>query len=195
MLVLINYKDGVILAADKRAVWKNGSEVSHVVSDEVDKIYTWNGGYIAGSGYAPLLENVKDFTAKNTINSADEIADYLRLVIQNSVIHKQWINTSNFALIYGTISGFRAVTLSAKNYEMRALEECSVLIMADGVDTGVFKIRLEEGIKGQSFSVHDVVDILRELFKYVSSKTNTVSSAFDFSMINANTMGVIKIEN
>ncbi len=49
MLVLINYKDGIILAADKRAVWKNGSEVSHVVSDEVDKIYTWKGGYIAGS--------------------------------------------------------------------------------------------------------------------------------------------------
>jgi hypothetical protein len=194
MLVLINYKDGVILAADKRAVWKSGSEVSHVISDEVDKIYTWNGGYIAGSGYAPLLENVKDFAAKNTINSADEIADYLRLVIQNSSIHQQWINTSNFALIYGTSSGFRAVTLSAKNYEMRALEEDGVSIMIGKIDTSLFEEQLKSEIKNPNPNIHNVIDILKKLFKHVSSLDITVSCDFDFSIINSNGMAMGKID-
>lgn len=195
MLVLIKYKDGVILAADKRAVWKNGGEVSHVVSDKVDKIYRWNGGYIAGSGYVPLLENIKNFASANTINSADEIADRLKLVIQNGLIHQQWINTTNFALIYGTLSDFRAVILSAKNYEMNALEEDEVLIMVDGIDTNTFKEQLKNEIKSQGVNIHNVIDILKKLFKYISLKDITVSSEFDFSIIDLDGMALGNIQN
>ncbi|MFW1982659.1 hypothetical protein ACG94M_04920 [Acinetobacter guillouiae] len=195
MLVLINYKDGVILAADKRAVWKNGSEVSHVVSDEVDKIYTWNGGYITGCGYAPLLENVKNFASSNNIQNVSEIIEYLKMVIESNTIHEKWINSTKFALIYRTSDNFRATTISANNYESRVLGDGAVTIIIEGVDTNNYKAKLEEAILQGNFEIGNVINILSDLFQYASNKSNTVSSIFDISLINIEGRGIRKIEN
>jgi hypothetical protein len=59
MLVGIHAGDSVWLAADKRAVYKEGNTVVSVVSDDVDKLVEWSGGYITGNGYVDLIDKLK----------------------------------------------------------------------------------------------------------------------------------------
>lgn len=46
MLVLLNHKNNVILAADKREVFFHDEINFDVLSDNVTKIVDWKGGYI-----------------------------------------------------------------------------------------------------------------------------------------------------
>jgi hypothetical protein len=75
MLVGIHAGDSVWLAADKRAVYKEGDKIVSVISDEVVKLVEWSGGYITGNGYVDLIDKLKKKISSTSVSSTTQILE------------------------------------------------------------------------------------------------------------------------
>jgi len=185
MLVLINHKDNLILAADKRVVWKSTTgEILQVLSDDVGKITKWPGGFISGCGFAPLLEEVKEFASGDDVGSIHEISHFLRSKVTSSSLDEYWISTTKFVAIYESNMGYRAVFFDANQDGVRAINDNSCLIIVNGVDTSFYKNRIELLLSVNDLSISDITTVLSDLFSDVSSRNQGVSSGYDMAIIN-----------
>lgn len=184
MLVLIQHKDFVLLAADKRAVYVNNGRVESVISDDVDKIANWKGGFISGCGYAPWLDKVKDFAGQDDIDNIHVVSEYLRNMAENPACHDYWVSQTKIVAIYKIINGFRAVYSEANRGGVRALSENQCLIIVKDVETSLFKDQIEKLLNEKDISYKDIIQTLSKLFHWVSTQTNTVSRQFDLALIN-----------
>ncbi|WPP55919.1 hypothetical protein SOI69_01255 [Acinetobacter pittii] len=181
------------MAADNRAVYMKNGKVSYVVSNNIKKIIEWNGGYISGSGSADILENIKDFAAKNPITNIYQIIDYLAQYKTQNIIDEYWLNTTHLTAIYLTDAGDRAIYINANTEEPRALIDSSVLILVKDVDTKKFEELIKAEFNENGFNIENVIEILRSLFKFVSERNETVSSTFDFAFQNYKVRDMIEV--
>lgn len=193
MCVLIRNAGSLAMAADNRAVYMKNGKVSYVVSNNIKKIIEWNGGYISGSGSADILENIKDFAAKNPITSIYQIIDYLAQYKTQNIIDEYWLNTTHLTAIYLTDAGDRAIYINANTEEPRALIDSSVLILVKDVDTKKFEELIKAEFNENGFNIENVIEILRSLFKFVSERNETVSSTFDFAFQNYKVRDMIEV--
>ena len=185
MFVLIKHKNNLIIAADKRVVWKSTTgEIHQILSDDFDKITKWSGGFITGCGYAPLLEEVKEFAGSNDIGSIHEISQFLRSKIINSNLDEYWVSTTKFAAIYESNMGYRAVFFEANQDGVRAINDNSCLIIVNGVDTSFYKNKIESLLHADDLSLSNIITILNDLFSWVSVESQSVSSGYDMAIIN-----------
>lgn len=191
MLVLIQHKDFVLLAADKRAVYIKNGRVESVVSDDVDKIANWKGGFISGCGYAPWLNEVKNFSGRDNMDNIHAVSEYLKNMAESSTCHDYWVSQTKIVAIYKIINGFRAVYSEAEQSGVRALSENQCLIIVKDVETSFFKDRIEKLLSEKNTVYEDIIQTLSELFHWVSTQTNTVSRQFDLALINEEVAGTI----
>ncbi|ENX58149.1 MULTISPECIES: hypothetical protein [Acinetobacter] len=193
MCVLIRNAGSLVMAADNRSVYMQNGKVIQVISDEVKKVIEWNGGYISGCGSADILEDVKSFAAINPITDVYQIVEYLEKYKASKKIDDYWIDTTHLTAIYLTDVGERAIYISAKNVQPRALDDSSVLILVKDVDTEKFKELIMAEFHENGFNIENVIEILKELFVFVSKRNETVSSSFDFAFQNHEMRGLIAL--
>lgn len=184
MLVLLSHKNNVILAADKREVFFHDEINFDVLSDNVTKIVDWKGGYITGSGYVPLLEKIKNIASLPNTWSYDDIVYELQNELTRGNYHPHWIKTTTFAAIFQTSSGFRAVYTQAQDIKAFCIPEGSCLILVNKVETSSFKQNFNSLLSKDVIDIKEIIDSLEELFNYASRCNGTVSSEFDFAIIN-----------
>lgn len=70
-----------------------------------------------------------------------------------------------------------------------------VAIIMEETNIDFFKDQLKAEITRDSFNIHNVIEILKNLFKHASSKNISISSGFDFSIINSDGKALGNIEN
>lgn len=195
MCVLIRYRNTLIMAADKRSIWINELGEKTVISDNVNKIVPWRGGYITGSGSVEILDIVKSYVAENDISSVHDIEDFLTTTVRNGKFHDYWIKTTNIVAIYLSSGGVRAVIISAKDLKTFSLNDATVVILVPDTTVDDFKNKIEGKLKSNQFELFDIISDLKALFKIVSIENISVSSSFDLAVIDHNGMGLIHIEN
>lgn len=195
MCVLIRYRNSLIMAVDNRSIWINELGEKTVISDNVNKIVPWSGGYITGSGSVEILDIVKSHVAENDISSVHHIEDFLKTTVTNGKFHDYWIKTTNIAAIYLSSGGMRAVIISAKDFKTFSLNDASIVILVPDTTVDDFKEKIEGKLKNNQFELFDIISDLKALFKIVSIENMSVSSSFDLAVIDDNGMGLIHIEN
>ncbi|WP_202741471.1 hypothetical protein [Acinetobacter sp. 'aerobic (ED)'] len=193
MLVLLSHKDNVILAADKREVFFHDEIRFDVISDEVNKILSWNGGYISGCGYVPLLDKIKSIAIDSKTWTYDHILTALQDEIRNGNYHPHWINTTTFTSIFQTRTGYKAVYTQAQDIKAFCIEEGGCLILVNNVDTSSFKQALNELLSFSDIDLGKIIEILKELFRYASRSNGTVSAEFDLAIINNGGKGLASV--
>ncbi|RYL23844.1 hypothetical protein [Acinetobacter baumannii] len=184
MLVIINHEENAILAADKRSTYFHDENTFEVISDSENKIVDWNGGYITGTGYVPLLTSIKNAAASDNVWTYGEIEDALKNTLNTNVFHQHWINTTNFASIYLTSKGTMAVLTQAKNCRTSIVDKNTCTILVKDVDVSSYEDEINTLLQKKSIDFLALRDCLIELFEYVSKHNATVSKAFDFAIVN-----------
>lgn len=192
MIVGMNLTEYVLVASDKREVLLIDSRVETVLCDNVNKIIDWNGGYITGSGYVEVLNDLKNEISNNEITSTYEIID---LAVRISNFHGKRntaiLDSSNWMITYTTETPTgnecRIGIISArKPNEMRALCDMTSTIWAKipNLDSEISilngSLRPIQEFSGIDESITYHASLLNQLFIDMAKCDETVCSSYDF---------------
>lgn len=195
MIVGINLIDYAIMAADKREVLIENGNIQSVRSDEVQKIIAWGGGFITGSGYVPLLGDLKELISNSKISNTDQIVK----LAQQSVLRLPesmgyWKNQTNWMFTYSSeVSGNKAVRVaqieSRSPDQIRLLHEMHSTVWAKlpNLDakikelTAMLKHSSEFSNLTESIQYH--LNLLPNLFQYGSEADKSVCKGYNYSLL------------
>jgi len=196
MLVGIHAGDSVWLAADKRAVYKEGNTVVSVVSDDVDKLVEWSGGYITGNGYVDLIDKLKSKISSTNINSTTQIMEMTN-TLSNELNDIPLEFTKQTRWVITLCSGTGEVVTPKIGYiepfsaNVNLLPEGKCLVWLNISDDALlmFKSEIEKNIRRvdsfitTSEAVSHYKSLFQQLFKLGSSYDETVSECFEYSVL------------
>lgn len=101
MIVGIHLGDYILVAADKRETYVVNGRVVSVISDKVNKLVNWGGGLVTGSGYVPLLSELKSKLSQVNITTTDQILDLAKDISESSIEQPEyWRATTNWMFSY-----------------------------------------------------------------------------------------------
>lgn len=189
----MNIDEFVLIASDRREVLmaRNG-EVDHVISDSVNKIISWDGGFISGNGYVCILEKLKLFLAKTSISNTDEIKIAATTISQQHPPElSQWKEVTNWIITYRTeinkenISRI-GIIKSNKPEELHLLKNMKSIVWAKIPDIDKKTEELNNKLKSinefsaveNSIEYH--ISLLKDIFNYGAKHDRTVCSSFDY---------------
>ncbi|OCH19093.1 hypothetical protein [Aliivibrio logei] len=192
MIVGIHLDDYVIVAADKREVMMLGDVVVNVISNKVEKLIEWNGGVITGSGYVPLLNDLKYYLAENEVNHTGQLLDYANTAASNIALNQaSWKKQTNWMFSYLSQIDDQRVTrlgyvMSSKVDGTHMLKPMSATIWAKlpDIDTRIKDLNSQllpldslDQIK-ENLDYH--VSMLKGLFEYAATVDKTVCKDFSY---------------
>jgi hypothetical protein len=191
MIVGINLVDYVLVAADKREVLLVDRNVDHVISDSANKIIDWHSGYITGSGYVLVLNELKEAVSNSKISHTNEIIE-LAVGICKSFANGDslFLESSNWMFTYVTDTDTgnkpRIGIVNAKApAELRVLDDMTSTIWAKIPDLDSAISELNNKLKEpnefsnveESITYH--VSLLNEIFTNGAMYDETVCSKYD----------------
>lgn len=196
MLIGIHAGDSVWLAADKRAVYKEGDEVISVVSDEIVKLVEWSGGYITGHGYVDLIDKLKEKISSTNVNSTTQILEMTNYLSDElKGLPSSYINQTRWVITF--CSGTEEVITPKIGYiepssaNVNMLSEGSCLVWLN-IPTDAMQmlqsetkkhIRRVDSFDDFSEVVTHYRSLFQQLFALGSSLDETACSNFEFSVV------------
>lgn len=157
LIIGINLKDYLILAADRREVCLVNGDVAEIRSDNVNKIIDWKQGYITGSGYVPILSKLKETLNSTSVAHTSEILD-LAVSSSNDVFN---IN----------------VPFQVKNYWMCRTRWYLSYLTYDDNDNNVLRLAIVESDRIEGLRlVHEMDIVFSNLFDGSDALRDEISS-------------------
>ena len=192
MIVGMNLKEYVLVASDRREVYLIDGKVDHVISDAVNKIIDWNYGYITGSGYVSILNELKENLANMEIKCIDQIINKATSIVNSYPdTFKDIKDKSNWMFTYvaNTSEGNqpRVGIIEAKNpNEIRALYDMTSTVWAKIPNINEIIRDLNSKLKpisdfhepNESIKYH--ISLLKDLFEIGEKNDETVCSQFNY---------------
>jgi hypothetical protein len=196
MLIGIHTGDSVWLAADKRAVYKEGNKVISIVSDNVDKLVSWSGGYITGNGYVDLIDILKNKIRSTNITSTSQIIEMVS-DLNNELDNIPGDFTKQTRWVISLCSGTEEVVTPKIGYiepfsdNVNMLTEGSCLVWNNMPEHVLLALQVEtekhvrriDSFDTFSDAVTHYNGLFQQLFKLGSSHDETVSKEFEFSVV------------
>jgi len=192
MIVGMNLCEYVLVASDRREVLLVNDKVDHVISDSVNKIIDWNYGYITGSGYVSILNELKKSLVNMEVETVDQIIDKATEIVETfSGNFHDLKDKSNWMLTFvaNTEEGRkpRVGIIEAKNpHGIRALNDMTSAIWAklpsldEQISNLNAKLKPIDYFNEPKDSILYHVSLLKELFEYGEKHDETVCSQFDY---------------
>lgn len=192
MIVGLNLGTYTIVAADKREIYIENGEIKSIVSDDVEKIIEWNGGIVTGSGFVPLLMDLKESMASENINNTNKIVSLAKASL-NKLPRDQslWEDQTNWVFTYVTevddAPKCRIAYIEAKQInDVRVLEDMNVLLWAKLPDIKEQTKKLRESLKPlvdianfkENIEYH--LSLINNLFQYAATVDNSVCANYSF---------------
>ncbi|HBC3499846.1 TPA: hypothetical protein KDY90_002627 [Vibrio parahaemolyticus] len=192
MIVGLHLGDYVLVAADKRETYVVNGEVVSVVSDNVDKLVDWGAGVVTGSGYVPLLSELKSRLSKTNITTTDQILDLAKDISEYSSDQPSyWRETTNwmFSFVANTPTGLKCrlgYMRCANPDEVPMLHEMRATIWAKIPDLEAKISDLNNSIKPlqypeqfeEHFNYH--LQLVKKLFEHGAKHDKSVCKEFDY---------------
>lgn len=192
MIVALNLGEYTIIAADKREVSIENGKVVSITSDNVEKIIEWNGGVVTGSGFVPLLMDLKESMVSVNISNTDTIISLAKQSLAKLPQNQSnWKDQTNWAFTYITIVDdapkCRIAYIEAKAInDVRTLENMNVLLWAKLPDINIQREKLIKSLKPltnaskfkENIEYH--LSLIHNLFKYAATVDTTVCAQYSY---------------
>lgn len=192
MIAGLHLGDYVLVAADKRETYIVNGQVVSVISDSVNKLVNWGAGIVTGSGYVPLLSELKSKLSRTNITSSDQILDLAKEISESSADQPEyWRSTTNwmFSYVANTSSGLQCrlgymKCTDPENIPM--LNEMRATIWAKLPDLEGKIAELNQALKPmdspeqfkENLQYH--LQLVAQLFDYGAKHDDTVCKEFDY---------------
>lgn len=204
-LIAINLGDIAIIAADKKEVFILGETVIPIHED-ADKIVDTRIGLMTGSGYVPLLQEVKDQVSSASIHHTDQIISHIHRAQQkvkdadsfSDQQKAQILTTTGWLFTYQTISDGRTALRVALYHPSLSTSHLSIIdrhqtkivfppdLDGDQVAYYTELIATRFNPIGQG-SVQEVisnnVSLILTIFSQLSQVSQSVSEAADIGLV------------
>ncbi|MCI9718738.1 hypothetical protein [Vibrio parahaemolyticus] len=192
MIVGLHLGDYVLVAADKRETYVVNGEVVSVISDNVNKLVDWGAGVVTGSGYVPLLSELKSKLSQINITTTDQILDLAKEISDSSSEQPEyWRSTTNwmFSYVANTSSGLQCrlgYMNCTKPEEIPMLHEMRATIWAKLPDLEEKIAELNSALMPlkspqqfqTNFQYH--LHLIAQLFEYGAKHDKSVCKDFDY---------------
>lgn len=204
MLLAVNFGDYGIMASDKSAMDNNGI----MVSNKENKMIKTQIGYITGTGFVPLLDNVKNKLKEKEISSTANIVNLIneeKKIIESNIFYKiilpdlsKVLDKTGFLFSYETKVGLKiglqypdwiigqggSESESINNY-LSYEKECFVITPPSDYCNKTYKLaikRLEELTK-EPRNKDNEERVVKEIFKMMADKSSQMTEDCDLVFI------------
>ncbi|WP_407507288.1 hypothetical protein [Vibrio parahaemolyticus] len=192
MIVGLHLGDYVLVAADKRETYVVNGQVVSVISDEVNKLVNWGAGVVTGSGYVPLLNELKSKLSRINITTTDQILNLANEISESSSEQPEyWRKTTNwmFSFVANTPSGLQCrlgYMNCLKPEEIPMLHQMRATVWAKIPDLEEKIAELNSALKPltspqqfqENFQYH--LQLVSKLFEYGAKHDDSVCKEFDY---------------
>lgn len=190
MIVAIDAGDAIIVASDRREVFKANGKIVRIENDSTNKFVEWNGGYITGCGYVALLNELKTRMAKENIERTDDILKIMQDIELSCDFPDEMVQETHWLFTYITeidqCPEFRIAMIDPhQTADFRVLNNrnCTIWLNSDKVESLINQVNQQI----MSFSDFDniqnavgyYIEMLTQLFTIGASESQSVSTSFD----------------
>ena len=195
MIVAINTGDASIVAADKRQTYMRNNTPVYIDSDNINKFIQWNGGFITGSGYVEVLDELKTRLAQKDIQLTDQILELVSDIDRLEHIDTAKKMVTNWMITYfsevdGNVLSRIAMLKPGQKEGLTMLNDGACSVWLDHPISTELMDNVSKSIKPlSSFSEPKkafdyYMQILRDLFIQGAEIKETVSASFEVVFAN-----------